>query len=171
MLPLRMVCSLTISALLLIGCADKVQEFSLDGETIAQFEADAARIAARDDARAPIAFSIRPDNQIAAPAGVKIHYPDPALVAAGLKTGDLVALIDGAVPAKDYQTAFAANQKPFATATEQYVDFVQTLIELRSRQPSVLLSVHHQLRTKAERDANGGIHAKEPTLIRIVFEE
>lgn len=151
------------------GCGERVQEYELQSAAIANFEAQAETIARRDDQNAPLAVSVHGSNQIGAPPGVKIWNPDATLQAVGIRNGDLIALIDGEVPAFDYKSAFPANAKPFASATGQYVDFVRWLLDKRHSQESVLLSVHLEYRTSAERKEHGGIHAREPALIRIVF--
>ena len=160
---------LPMLALLVGACGDSVLEYNLEAETISRFESRAESIAARDDDNAPLAMSMKPTNQIGAPPGVKVWNPESTLAAVGISNGDLIALVDGEVPSQDYGSSFAARQKPFASATEQYVDFVSGLLALRHAQSSVLLSVHHQYRTIAEREKYGGIHAKEATMIRIVF--
>ena len=148
---------------------DSVIEYDLDAETISQFESQAESLAARDDYDAPLAVSVLPTNQIGAPPGVKIWNPESTLKVVGISNGDLVALVDGEIPSQDYRSSFAASQEPFATATEQYVNFVSGLLALRHSQQSIMLDVHHEYRTIAERKKNGGIYTKEATRIRILF--
>lgn len=153
----------------LAGCGDKVVEYSISAAAIEEFAANADKLGARNDALSPLATSILANNRIDAPAGVTIDLPDPILRSVGINNGDLIAFVDGKVPSRDYGSAFAAGQKPFASATEQYVHFVSGLFALRETQDTVLLSIHPKYRTIAERKKHGGYYAREPKLIRIVF--
>ena len=118
----------------------------------------------------PLAMSVLAGNQIGAPEGVQVFNPEATLKSVGINNGDLIALVDGQVPSREYGYSFAAGQKPFGSATEQYVHFVNGLLALHTSQDSILLSVHPQYRTKAEREKHGGLHSEEPNLIRIVFQ-
>lgn len=166
MLRPTVVCFLVLC---IVSCGDGVLEYDLDAETIRRFEVQAESIATRDDTRAPLAMSMLPTNQIGAPPGVKVWNPESTLAAVGISNGDLIALVDGEVPSLNYGASFAANQEPFASATEQYVDFVSGLLAMRHSRDSISLDVHHQYRTIAEREKHGGIHAKKATRIRITF--
>ena len=154
----------------LAGCGDTVVDYQLSSETIERFAANAEELGARDDANSPLAISVLASNQVGAPEGVQVWNPEATLKSVGINNGDLIALVDGQVPSREYGSSFAADQKPFGSATEQYVHFVSGLLALRNSQDSVLLSVHSQYRTRAEREKHGGIHSKEPNLIRIVFQ-
>ena len=158
-----------VLAVSIVACSDGVLEYELDGEAVHRFESESKQIAARDDDNAPLLMSVRASNQIGAPPGVKVWNPEATLVAMGLKNGDLIALVDGSVPSQAYGSSFAANQEPFGSATEQYVDFVRGLLEKRHSQDSVMLNVHHEYRTIAEREKHGGIHTREATRIRVLF--
>ena len=151
------------------GCSDQVIEYEMSSAAIEQFAANAAELGARDDVDSPLAMPVLASNQIGAPEGVQIFNPETTLKSVGINNADLIALVDSQVPSHEYGSAFAANQKPFANATEQYVHFVSSLLARRETQDSVLLSVHLQYRTRAEREKNGGMFTKEPQLIRVVF--
>lgn len=161
--------ALLILTLAVAGCADEVIEYEISSTAIERFAANAEELSARDDANSPLAMSVLAGNQIGVPEGVQIWNPETTLTSAGIKNGDLIALVDGQVPSREYGHAFAAGQKPFGSATEQYVHFVRGLLALRDSQDSVTLSIHPQYRTKAERERNGSLHTKKPKLIRIVF--
>lgn len=163
--------ALFISLLLpaLAACGDGIEEYEVTAEAVEQFHAQAEELAARDDANAPLAFSVLASNQIDVPPGVQVWNPDVTLRTVGIKNADLIALIDDRVPSQEYRSSFAANQEPFANATEQYVHFVSELLALRESRESVLLTVYPQYKTIAEREEHGRLHAKEPTLIRLVF--
>jgi len=151
------------------GCGDNVVEYEMHSAAIEQFTVNAEKLVKRDDANSPLAMSVLSSNQIGAPAGVQIWKPETTLKSAGINNGDIIALVDGQVPSREYGHAFAAGQKPFGSATEQYVHFVSGLLALRNNHDSILLSIHPQYRTKAERKEHGGLHTKEANLIRIVF--
>lgn len=165
----RIVALLTL-AVAMVGCADNVVEYEISSASIEQFLANAEKLSARDDANSPLAMSVLAGNRIDAPESVQVWNPEVTLKSVGINNGDLIALVDGKVPSRDYGHSFGANQKPFGSATEQYVHFVSGLFALRNTQDSILLSIHPQYRTNAERDKHGGIHTKEPNLIRIVFQ-
>lgn len=162
--------ALLMLTIALAGCGDNVVEYEISSETIERFAAEAEKLGARDDANSPLAMSVLASNQIGAPEGVQVWKPEATLNSVGINNGDLIALVDGQVPSREYGHSFAADQKPFGNATEQYVHFVSGLLALRDSQDSVLLSIHPQYRTKAEREKHGGIHTKEPNLVRIVFQ-
>ena len=153
-----------------VGCGNDIIEYEISSAAIEQFAANAEKLGARDDANSPLAMSVLASNQIGVPEGVQVWKPEATLKSVGIDNGDLIALVDGEAPSGEYGHAFAAGQKPFGSATEQYVHFVSGLLALRDSQDSVLLSIHPQYRTKAEREKHGGLHTKEPKLIRIVFE-
>jgi hypothetical protein len=156
-------------ALVLAGCGSDIVEYEVSSATIDRFAANADKIGARDYIKAPLAMSVLASNQIGVPEGVQIWNPEEALRSAGINNGDLIALVDGQVPSREYRSSFAANQRPFGNATEQYVHFVSGLFELRKSQESVLLTVYPRYATRAEREKYGGVHAKDPKLIRVIF--
>lgn len=160
---------LLMLAMVAAGCGDNITEYEISSATIGNFAATAEKLGARDDDRNPLAMSVLASNQIGAPEGVQVWNPEATLQSVGINNGDLVALVDGQVPSREYGYTFAAGQKPFSDATEQYVHFVSGLFAVRDSQESILLSIHPQYRTIEEREKNGGIHTKEPNLIRIVF--
>ena len=152
------------------GCTDHVIEYEMASEAIERFAANAEELGARDNANSPLAMSVLASNQLGAPESVQVFNPEATLKSVGINNADLIALVDGRVPSREYGHAFAANQKPFSNATQQYVHFVSGLLALRDSQDSVLLSVHAQYRTRAEREKHGGMYTKKPQLIRIVFQ-
>ena len=159
-----------VAIVVVAGCGDSVIGYEMSAAAMEKFAANAEELGARDDANSPIAMSVLASNRIGAPEGVKIWNPDATLKSVGINNGDLIALVDGQVPSREYGNAFAAGQKPFGNAAQQYVHFVSGLLALRDSQDALLLSIHPQYRTSAEREKHGGIHAKEPTMIRIVFQ-
>ena len=154
---------------MLAGCGRDIIEYEISSATIDQFAASADKIGARDDSGAPLAMSVLASNQIGVPEGVQVWNPEQALSSVGISNGDLIALVDGEVPSREYRTSFAANQRPFGSATEQYVHFVTGLFALRESRESVLLTVYPRYATRAEREKHGRVHAKDPKLIRIIF--
>lgn len=153
----------------LAACGDNVQEYVLEQETISQFEAGAERLAARDDERSPLAISVLAGNGAGIPAGVQVWHVEKTLFSTGIRNGAVIASVDGEVPSREYGSSFGANQKPFSSATQQYVNFVSELLARRHSKDSILLSVHARYRTREERKKHGGLHTKEPTLIRVIF--
>jgi hypothetical protein len=78
--------------------------------------------------------------------------------------------VDGKVPPQHYGAAFGANQSPFSSPTEQYVDFVAQLLALRRSRDAIVLTVYPEYRTAREREKHGGVHDREARIIRIAFE-
>lgn len=166
---MRRLVGLLMLATALIGCSDDVVEYTISSQAIKRFTATANTLVARDDANSPLAALVLASNQIGAPEGVQVWNLEATLKSVGLNDGDLIALVDGQVPLRNYGLSFAVDQNPFDSPTEQYVRFVSGLLAMREAQNSVLLSVHPQYRTTAERKKYG-LHTKEPLLIRIVFQ-
>lgn len=160
---------LLILAVTMAGCGDHITEYEMPPAAIERFAANADSLGARDDANSPLAMSVLATNQTGVPEGVQVWNPETTLKSVGINNADLIALVDGQVPSREYGHAFAANQKPFANATEQYVHFVSGLLALNESQDSIVLAIHPQYRTMAERKKHGSLHTKEPQLIRVLF--
>ena len=154
---------------MLSACGNKVHEYEISSETIDQFYAGADEMAARDDARAPLAFSVLATNQIDVPPGVQVWKPDATLRSVGINNADLIALVDEQVPSQEYRSDFYPGQEPFDSATAQYVDFVSGLYRLRESRESVLLTIYPQYNTMAERREHGRLHTKDPKYVRVIF--
>ena len=156
-------------AVSLTGCGNDITEYEISSQSIDQFMDNAEALSARDDDKAPLAMSVLANNKGTVPPGVQIWNPDKTMQSVGIVNGDVITLVDEQLPSRDYGHAFAPDQEPFGSATEQYVHFVSGLLAKRNTQESVLLAVHARYGTMAERKEHGRIHSKDPRLIRIVF--
>jgi len=164
--------SVFVAALLataLTACGKEIHEYEISAATIDQFVAGAEKMAAREDANAPLAMSVLASNQIDVPPGVQIWNPDKTLKSVGIENAYLIALVDDQVPSQEYRSAFSPGQEPFESATEQYVHFVSGLYRLGESQESVVLAVYPQYNTMAERKKHGRLHTADPMYIRVVF--
>ena len=160
-----------IVAIGLAGCGSDVTEYEITPQSVEEFIQRADALGARDDDNAPLAMSVLAGNTGTVPPGVQIWNPEKTLKSVGIVNGDVIALVDDQLPSRDYGHSFAADQKPFGSATEQYVHFVTGLLNQRESKESILLAVHARYGTKAERDKHGRIHTEDPRHIRIIFSQ
>lgn len=151
------------------GCAEDAREYSLASTMIESFEAETDTIAAQDDRNSPAAMSVLAGNTIGARPGVQVWNPEPTLTAMGISNGDLIILVDGELPSREYGSSFAPGVGMFKSSAHQYVDFVSGLLARRHSGKTLTLSVHHQYRTIKEREDNGDTFTKKPTTIRVSF--